>query len=235
MMDSATAHSSSAIRRMSISCTGDCGAHIPGAATGDWLPPFQQRCALTSPFGRRFHPICRFHPIYKEWRLHTGQDLSSLPSAGPVVATAAGSVISAHLEPVYGNIVPCVMGMVLSPATGTSPVLTPKSSQELAWPSGSGSVSRLTGTSTRLHVHFQVEVNGTPVNPVRFMADRGAPLDGKARCTVKESSIASFARPHRAGSGRAVWGFPLVNYLPVAPRQTRLRQPAAVVTARGLG
>jgi DNA-directed RNA polymerase sigma subunit (sigma70/sigma32) len=30
-------------------------------------------------------------------------------------------------------------------------------------------------------------------------------------------------------------GFPLVNYLPVAPRQTRLRQPAAVVTARGLG
>jgi DNA-directed RNA polymerase sigma subunit (sigma70/sigma32) len=30
-------------------------------------------------------------------------------------------------------------------------------------------------------------------------------------------------------------GFPLVNYLPVAPRQTRLRQPATVVTARGLG
>jgi hypothetical protein len=41
---------------------------------------------------------------YREWRLHTGQDLSSLPSARPVVATAAGSVISAHLEPVYGNI-----------------------------------------------------------------------------------------------------------------------------------
>jgi hypothetical protein len=36
---------------------GDCGAHIPGAATGDRRPPFQQRCALTSPFGRRFRPI----------------------------------------------------------------------------------------------------------------------------------------------------------------------------------
>jgi hypothetical protein len=35
----------------------DCGADLPGAATGDWRPPFQQRYVLTSAFGRRFHPL----------------------------------------------------------------------------------------------------------------------------------------------------------------------------------
>ena len=69
----------------------DCGANVPAAATGEWRPPFQQRYVLTSAFGRRFHPI------YKEWRLHTGQDLSSLPRVGPVVAAAAGMVISAQI------------------------------------------------------------------------------------------------------------------------------------------
>ena len=70
----------------------DCGADVPAAATGEWRPPFQQRYVLTSAFGRRFHPI------YKEWRLHTGQDLSSLPRAGPVVAVSAGIVLSADWD-----------------------------------------------------------------------------------------------------------------------------------------
>jgi hypothetical protein len=35
----------------------DCGVDRPGAATGDWRPPFQQRYVLTYPFGRRFHPM----------------------------------------------------------------------------------------------------------------------------------------------------------------------------------
>jgi hypothetical protein len=48
----------------------DCGANVPAAATGEWRPPFQQRYVLTSAFGRRFHPI------YKEWQLHTGDSAS---------------------------------------------------------------------------------------------------------------------------------------------------------------
>ena len=79
--------------------TIDCDQDAPVAATGEWRPPFQQRYTLTSPFGRRYHPI------YKQWRLHTGQDLASLPGAGPVVAASSGTVISARTEPAYGNIV----------------------------------------------------------------------------------------------------------------------------------
>jgi hypothetical protein len=113
-------------------------------------------------------------PVYKEWRLHTGQDLSSLPSAGPVVATAAGSVISAHLEPSTETSLPCVTGMVLSPATGTSPVLTPKSSRELAWPSGSGSVSRAHRNEQRI----------APSLPGRGQRHSGqpGPVHGRSRC-----------------------------------------------------
>src|SRR5215210_8335019 len=77
----------------------NCSRGGPATATGDWRPPFQQRYIRTSPFGRRYHPI------YKEWRLHTGQDLASVPGGGVVVAAAAGTVASARPEPDYGHIV----------------------------------------------------------------------------------------------------------------------------------
>jgi hypothetical protein len=54
-----------------------CGQHGPVAGTRGWRPPFQQRYTLTSPFGR-----C-YHPIFKQWRLHTGQDLTSSPAPDP--------------------------------------------------------------------------------------------------------------------------------------------------------
>src|SRR5215218_4772818 len=74
----------------------DCRHHVPVAAAGEWRPPFQQRYTPTSPFGRRYHPI------FNQWRLHTGQDLASLRGAAPVVAASSGTVISARNGPVYG-------------------------------------------------------------------------------------------------------------------------------------
>src|SRR5215218_850855 len=76
-----------------------CAPDVPGIVGGDWRPPFQQRYTRTSPFGRRFHPI------YKEWRLHTGQDLASVPTAGPVVAAATGTVASVGTGGAYRNMV----------------------------------------------------------------------------------------------------------------------------------
>jgi cell wall-associated NlpC family hydrolase len=161
----------------------ECGADVPGAATGEWRPPFQQRYTLTSPFGRRFHPI------YKEWRLHTGQDLSSLPSAGPVVAAAAGIVISADWNRDYGNIVSLRHGGGVVTRYGhlasIDRNIVPGARVGIGQRIG---IEGSTGTSTGLHLHFQVEVNGTPVNPVRFMADRGAPLDGMAIAPFKKAT-----------------------------------------------
>ena len=134
--------------------TIDCGSDVPGAATGEWRPPFQQRYALTSPFGRRFHPI------YKEWRLHTGQDLSSLPDAGPVVAAAAGIVISADWDRNYGNIVSLRHGDGVVTRYGHLASID----RDIIPGARIGIGQRVgmegsTGTSTGLHLHFQVEVN----------------------------------------------------------------------------
>src|SRR5215218_2925806 len=65
----------------------DCGQGAPVTATGDWRPPFQQRYIRTSPLGRRYHPI------YRECRQHTGQDLASIP------------VASVRRESDYGNVI----------------------------------------------------------------------------------------------------------------------------------
>src|SRR5215216_1142440 len=155
--------------------TIDCDQDPLLSATGPWRPPFQQRYTLTSPFGRRYHPI------FKQWRLHTGQDLVSLPGAGPVVAASSGTVISARTDPAYGNIVTLRhpgnirthYAHLASIDTKIRPGATVTIGQRLG-------VEGSTGASTGLHLHFQVEISGRPADPVPFMADRDAPLNGTA-------------------------------------------------------
>src|SRR5674476_587226 len=78
---------------MAIACAGTT------VASGSWRPPFQQGYVLTSGFGMRFDPISH------QWKLHTGQDLVSQPSPGPVVAATGGNVVSAGTIAGYGNAV----------------------------------------------------------------------------------------------------------------------------------
>jgi cell wall-associated NlpC family hydrolase len=199
----------------------ECGGDVPAAATGEWRPPFQQRYALTSAFGRRFHPI------YKEWRLHTGQDLSSLPGAGPVVAAAAGIVLSARWDRDYGNIVSLRHGRGVVTRYGHLASIDPK-----IIPGARVGIGQRVGmegstrTSTGLHLHFQVEVNRTPVDPVRFMAKRGAPLDGKAMAPSKEApSAASLGLSGDSTEGGV--GFPIPR--PRTPRRNSLHNPPLAI------
>ena len=154
--------------------TAVCAPDVPGTVGGDWRPPFQQRYTRTSPFGRRFHPI------YKEWRLHTGQDLTSLPTAGSVVAAAAGTVASVGTGGAYGNMVTLRHAGGITTRYAHLATIDRKMRPGAVVAIGQRlGVEGSTGEATTgLHLHFQVEINGKPVDPVPFMADRGAPLNG---------------------------------------------------------
>mgnify|MGYP002682326505 CR=1 FL=1 len=79
-----------------------------------------------------------------------------------------------------------------------------------------------TGTATGKHLHFEVLTNGTPIDPVPFMAEHGAPLDGRAVAPAP-----STATP--AGVERGI-GFDL----PPAgtPRLNSLGTPPATIPAQ---
>ena len=72
LMAAAFVVSSAPAVAQAVQCTS---AALP--ATGQWRPPFQQAYTVSARgFGSQFHPI------YQEWRAHTGQDMSSLPGPG---------------------------------------------------------------------------------------------------------------------------------------------------------
>ena len=193
----------------------DCGAALP--AGGHWRPPFQQAYTRTSAFGMRFHPIKHI------WKLHSGTDLASLPTPGPVVAATAGTVTAAGYHGGYGNAVDIDHGggittryahlaRIDATITPGAPVTT---GQVLG-------VEGSTGTATGNHLHFEILTNGTPLDPVPFMAKHGAPLDGR---TVAPASTTT-ARPADVEGGI---GFALPRA--GTPRLNSLATPAARIPA----
>jgi hypothetical protein len=151
----------------------DCATTV--AASGHWRPPFQQAYVRTSVFGMRFHPI------HHEWRLHAGIDLVSLPGPGPVVAAAAGTVTAAGDGGGYGNAVDVDHGGGIVSRYAHLARITPGVRPGAAVTAGQVlGMEGATGTATGNHLHFEILINGAPVDPVPFMADHGAPLDGRA-------------------------------------------------------
>lgn len=120
------------------------------------------RGRLTSPYGRRWG------------RLHAGIDLAAGMGA-PVRAAAEGVVLAAGSESGYGRVVR------IAHADGTVTVYAHMSAAlakrgqrveagDLVGREGN------TGRSTGPHLHFEVRVNGTPVNPLIWLRKRGVEI-----------------------------------------------------------
>ncbi len=111
--------------------------------------------AVTSSFGTRWG------------RMHEGIDIA-VPSGTPVHAAAAGTVIYAGWMDGYGNIVVVDHGGGISTAYAHNTSIAVGPGQQVA----QGTVlaaSGSTGHSTGPHVHFEVRVNGSPVDPTGYL------------------------------------------------------------------
>jgi murein DD-endopeptidase MepM/ murein hydrolase activator NlpD len=113
----------------------------------------------------------RYDPYYKVWQLHAGVDLAA-PGGTPIFAAGDGQVVQAGWSGGYGNYTCVYHGMYqgkgLSTCYGHQSVLLVHPGQQVRRGELIGRVGT-TGASTGDHLHFEVRVNGAPVQPLDWL------------------------------------------------------------------
>ncbi len=109
----------------------------------------------------------RTHPIFGGRRLHAGMDFRA-PTGIPILAAAAGTVVTAGFSGGYGNTVVIDHGGSLATLYGHQSRLAVSVGDRVTTGQVIGSAGS-TGSSTGPHLHFEVRVNGTPVNPAGYL------------------------------------------------------------------
>lgn len=123
---------------------------------------------ITSPFGMRMHPV--LHVM----RMHTGIDIGKNAhqaiAGAAIVAAGSGKVISAAYRSGYGNTVMIDHGngVVTLYAHQPSGGIRVSVGQHVKKGQRIGTVG-MSGYATGPHLHFEVRVNGSPVDPMRYL------------------------------------------------------------------
>jgi murein DD-endopeptidase MepM/ murein hydrolase activator NlpD len=131
------------------------GSPAPQVSSG-LMAPVAGR--ITSGFGYRYHPILHFS------RLHAGIDFGATWGS-PIVAAAEGQVVGAGYAGGYGRQVRIAHagGIVTTYSHMSSIIASPglpvRQGQVIGYVGSSG-------LSTGPHLHFEVRINGQPVNPL---------------------------------------------------------------------
>jgi len=149
-----------AARPPAASGTGGAASAAPAVAPGRLSSPIPG-APITSGFGPRVHPI------YGDVRMHTGVDYGA-STGTPIRAAADGVVVSAEVFGGYGNATVIEHGGGLATLYGHQSSMAVSAGQRVSVGQVIGRVG-CTGACTGPHLHFEVRVNGDPVNPVGYL------------------------------------------------------------------
>ncbi len=133
----------------------------------------------------------RFHPIFKNWRAHTGVDFAA-PKGTRVLATADGHVISAGYRGGYGNAVEIRHGSITTlyaHLSGFAGGIRAGARVRQGDPIGYvGS----TGYATGPHLHYEFKIGGVHQDPLRVALPKAEPVPARLRSQFQQ--VANQAR-----------------------------------------
>lgn len=138
--------------------TANIGTDYVGGAMA-WPVPGYTR--ISSPYGMRVHPIT------KQYKLHTGTDISA-PLGANFIAANSGIVIKAEYNKAYGNMVIIDHGGGVSTLYAHGTDILVSLGQTVQKGQAVLTVGS-TGYSTGAHAHFEVRINGQYLDPMNFV------------------------------------------------------------------
>ena len=130
------------------------------SGTGSMIWPCPSCHSISSEFG------WRIHPIYGTSKFHSGVDIGA-SYGSEIIAADSGTVITAGWVSGYGNCVVISHGGGVTTLYGHMSSIACSVGQGVAQGQVIGYVGS-TGNSTGPHLHWEVAVNGTQVNPLDY-------------------------------------------------------------------
>lgn len=141
-------------KRLDTGLTASLGVAVPSRR------PIE-KMSLSSSYGMRVHPVTG------RLARHNGIDIPA-PHGTPIYATADGIVGRAQRLGGYGNYVEIEHGNMIQTRYGHMSSYVVRSGQQVKKGDVIGYVGS-TGRSTGNHLHYEVRIEGAPVNPMPFV------------------------------------------------------------------
>jgi len=163
------------------------GNHLEMLPTLPAIQPIENRdlTLIASGFGHRIHPI------YKIPKMHTGIDFSA-PVGTPVYATGDGVVKTViRSERGLGNQIVIDHGFGYTSLYASMDVLDVRQGAEVKRGDQIGTVGD-TGLSVAPHLHYEVHLNGEPMNPINYFFLELSPGDYERLILISMMSGQSF-------------------------------------------
>ena len=138
---------------------------------------------ISSGFGSRFHPILGYT------RMHKGVDFA-VPTGTPVMAAGAGTVEFMGWANGYGNFVKINHGSGFSTGYAHLSRFAPGMRRGARLRQGQVfAYSGMTGMATGPHLHYEISINGTQVNPLTVKIAQGRMLSGRLLREFQEKRL----------------------------------------------